>query len=130
MPSTSGKQHRLMELVDHDPAAARRLGIPQKVGRDFVEADKAAGKHFAGARNMKDGPVNQHKRMGMGENIGADEGFESLHQGKHHQHMDAMGGADHATLDEGMRSASPPIKHSEGKMPATAHSDHGPHKSY
>jgi len=44
MPSKSGKQHRLMELVAHNPQAAKRLGIPQKVGRDFVEAD--VGKHF------------------------------------------------------------------------------------
>ena len=45
MPSVSGPQHNLMELVAHDPAAAHRLGIAQSVGRDFVAADK--GKHFA-----------------------------------------------------------------------------------
>jgi hypothetical protein len=44
MPSKSAKQHRLMELVAHNPKAAKRLGIPQKVGREFVEAD--VGKHF------------------------------------------------------------------------------------
>jgi hypothetical protein len=33
-----------MEMVAHDPAAAKRLGIPQKVGRDFSNADK--GRHF------------------------------------------------------------------------------------
>jgi hypothetical protein len=116
-----------MELVDHDPAAARRLGIPQSVGRDFVQADKAAGKHFAGARHM-DG-IRQHKRMAMGESIGADSGFESLH-GKHHKHMDRDNGTDHRTGGDGERSARPPIEHSKGKHPATAHSDHGPHHSY
>lgn len=50
MPSKSGKQHRLMEMVAHDPSAARREGIPQNVGRDYVEADKSAGKHFRGAK--------------------------------------------------------------------------------
>ena len=40
MPSKSGKQHRLMELVAHDPAAAKRLGIPQAVGEEFSQADK------------------------------------------------------------------------------------------
>jgi len=44
MPSESGKQHRFMEMVAHDPAAAKRVGVPQSVGRDFVEADK--GKTF------------------------------------------------------------------------------------
>ena len=48
MPSTNQRQHNLMELVAHDPAAAKRLGISQSVGRDFVAADQrasAAGKH-------------------------------------------------------------------------------------
>jgi hypothetical protein len=50
MPSKSGKQHRLMEMVAHDSAAAKRVGIPQSVGRDFVEADKSEGKHFRGPK--------------------------------------------------------------------------------
>jgi hypothetical protein len=31
-------------MVAHDPKAAKRLGIPQKVGREFAKADE--GKHF------------------------------------------------------------------------------------
>ena len=46
MPSVSGKQHRLMELVAHNPAAAKRLNIPQSVGQDFADADEAEGKTF------------------------------------------------------------------------------------
>lgn len=44
MPSTSKRQHNLMAMVAHDPTAAKRLGIPQSVGKEFVEADK--GKKF------------------------------------------------------------------------------------
>ena len=44
MPSESGKQHRLMEMVAHDPAKAKAAGVPQSVGKDFVAADK--GKKF------------------------------------------------------------------------------------
>jgi len=47
MPSKSLAQHRLMEMVAHNPAAAKRVGIPQSVGQDFVQADK--GKKFANA---------------------------------------------------------------------------------
>jgi hypothetical protein len=47
MPSTSAKQHRFMEMVAHDPKAAKRVGVPQSVGQDFVAADK--GKKFANA---------------------------------------------------------------------------------
>lgn len=43
MPSKSGKQHRFMEMVAHNPAAAKRVGVPQSVGKDFVAADKARG---------------------------------------------------------------------------------------
>lgn len=40
MPSTSKRQHNLMAMVAHDPAAAKRVGIPQSVGEEFVKADK------------------------------------------------------------------------------------------
>lgn len=50
MPSVSPKQHRLMEAVAHNPAFAKKVGIPQSVGRDFVRADAARkgaiGKHL------------------------------------------------------------------------------------
>lgn len=32
-----------MEAVDHDPAFAKKVGVPQSVGRDFAKADDAAG---------------------------------------------------------------------------------------
>jgi hypothetical protein len=31
-----------MEMVAYDPAAAKRVGVPQSVGREFVDADKRA----------------------------------------------------------------------------------------
>ena len=37
-----------MEMVAHDPAAAKRVGVKPSIGRDFVDADKSAGKHFRG----------------------------------------------------------------------------------
>jgi hypothetical protein len=40
MPSTSKKQHNLMAMVANDPAAAKRTGVPQSVGKEFVKADK------------------------------------------------------------------------------------------
>ena len=45
MPSVSKKQHNLMAMVAHDPAAAKRVGIPQSVGREFSNADK--GRKFS-----------------------------------------------------------------------------------
>ena len=45
MPSKSRAQHNLMEMVAHDPEAAKRVGIPQSVGKEYVKADK--GKKLA-----------------------------------------------------------------------------------
>lgn len=44
MPSKSAKQHKLMEAVAYSPAFAKKVGIKPSVGKDFVTADKAAGK--------------------------------------------------------------------------------------
>jgi len=44
MPSKSKKQHNLMEAVAHNKAFAKKVGIPQKVGKEFAAADK--GKKF------------------------------------------------------------------------------------
>jgi hypothetical protein len=43
MPSKSPAQARLMAMVAHNPAAARRTGVPQSVGREFNMADKKTG---------------------------------------------------------------------------------------
>lgn len=40
MPSRSPAQHRLMQAVAHNPAFARKTGIPQSVGQEFVDADR------------------------------------------------------------------------------------------
>lgn len=40
MPSVSKKQHNFMAMVANDPAAAKRAGVPQSVGKEFVKADK------------------------------------------------------------------------------------------
>ena len=40
MPSTSQKQHNLMAAVANNPDFAKKAGIPQKVGKEFVTADK------------------------------------------------------------------------------------------
>lgn len=43
MPSRSAKQARMMAAVAHNPAFAKKVGIPQSVGRDFNQADKGTG---------------------------------------------------------------------------------------
>lgn len=43
MPYKSAKQKRLMQAVAHNPAFARKVGIPQSVGQKF-EAHKSKAK--------------------------------------------------------------------------------------
>lgn len=42
MPAKSKAQAKMMAMVAHDPKAAKRLGIPQKVGREFEVKGKGA----------------------------------------------------------------------------------------
>lgn len=51
MPSVSGKQHRFMAAIANNPAFAKKAGVPQSVGEDFMQADK--GKKF-GSGNRAD----------------------------------------------------------------------------
>jgi len=45
MPSTSKKQARTMAAAAHDPAFAKKMGIPQSVAREYNRADSV--KHHA-----------------------------------------------------------------------------------
>jgi hypothetical protein len=40
MPSTSKKQHDFMNAVAHSPSFAKKVGVPQSVGKEFSNADK------------------------------------------------------------------------------------------
>jgi hypothetical protein len=46
MPSKSPAQHKLMAAVAHNPKFAKKVGISQKVGKEFAKADE--GKKFKG----------------------------------------------------------------------------------
>jgi hypothetical protein len=57
MPSRSKAQARLMQAVAHNPAFAKKAGIPQSVGRDFSEADKKKGTKGLPQRRATGGSV-------------------------------------------------------------------------
>lgn len=56
MPSVSKKQHNFFEMIAHDPGAAKRVGVPQKVGEDFSQADKG---HKIGRLPLRVGMVKK-----------------------------------------------------------------------
>ena len=50
MPSVSKKQHNLMAAAAHNPAFAKKVGVPTSVAKEFNAADK--GKKFARGGDM------------------------------------------------------------------------------
>jgi hypothetical protein len=69
VPSKSRAQHNLMAMVAHDKKAAKRVGIPQSVGRDYVEADK--GRKFAEGGSMKESKKMMQKEIAFMKKKGA-----------------------------------------------------------
>jgi hypothetical protein len=59
VPSVSRKQHNLMAMVAKDPAAAKRVGIPQSVGAEFLKADK--GRKFGSGSRADVQSINKPK---------------------------------------------------------------------
>ena len=51
MSSTSKKQHNFMAAVANNPSFAKKVGVPQSVGKEFNNADK--GKTFKRGGDMK-----------------------------------------------------------------------------
>jgi len=43
MPSKSKSQARLFAAAAHDPAFAKKVGVPQKVAKEFNRADVKTG---------------------------------------------------------------------------------------
>lgn len=61
MPSKSAKQAHLMAAVAHNPAFAKKVGIPVSVGKEFNKADK--GRKFNKGGTMKHDDVKQDMPM-------------------------------------------------------------------
>ncbi len=53
MPSKSAKQARMMAGAAHNPAFAKKVGVPQSVAKEFNRADKGTGilRKKKGAKN-------------------------------------------------------------------------------
>ena len=69
VPSKSKSQARLMAAVAHNPAFAKKVGIPQSVGKEFNKADK--GKKFGKGGEMKESKAMVKKEIGFMKKAGA-----------------------------------------------------------
>jgi hypothetical protein len=59
VPSVSKKQHNLMAAVANNPAFAKKTGIPQSVGAEFMKADK--GRRFGSGSRADAQSINKPK---------------------------------------------------------------------
>ena len=69
MPSSSSKQHNFMEAIAHSPSFAKKVGVPQSVGKDFSAADK--GKTFKQGGDMAESKKMVGKEVAFMKKKGA-----------------------------------------------------------
>jgi hypothetical protein len=61
VPSTSKKQAKFMAAAAHNPAFAKKVGVPVSVAKEFNQADK--GKKFNKGGDMKHSDMSKDKPM-------------------------------------------------------------------
>ena len=69
MPSVSGKQHRFMAAVANNPSFAKKAGVPQSVGKEFIKADK--GRKFSRGGEMAESKAMMKKEVSFMKKKGA-----------------------------------------------------------
>jgi hypothetical protein len=53
MPATSAKQKRFMQAVSNNPAFAKKVNVPQSVGKEFSMKEGGSVKGWGMARGAK-----------------------------------------------------------------------------
>jgi hypothetical protein len=76
MPATSEKQKKFMDAAAHNPAFAKKVGVPVKVAKEYSQASKGQSFREGGAmkNDMKQDKAMAKKAVGMHES--------QLHGGK------------------------------------------------
>ena len=69
MPSVSKKQHNFMAAIAANPKFAKKAGVPQSVGAEFMKADK--GRKFQRGGEMKESKKMVGKELAFMKKKGA-----------------------------------------------------------
>lgn len=69
MPAKSKKQENFMQAVANNPAFAKKVGVPSKVGREFTKGSdmKSKPKKYAAGGQTTGQPVRPGRTTGMGQ---------------------------------------------------------------
>jgi len=81
MPATSLKQKKLMDAVAHNPAFAKKTGIPQSVGKDFSQASKGI-KFKGGPKTRADSQVVNRPKTNQGSEELFKQGGKTMAESK------------------------------------------------
>jgi hypothetical protein len=76
VPSKSKKQHNFMAAVANNPKFARKAGVSQSVGADFMKADKGKKNYRGGGLHMI--PGYQNRGFVDADEFAGLEGMEGL----------------------------------------------------
>ncbi len=105
MPSVSGKQHRFMAAVASNPKFAKKAGVPQSVGAEFLKADK--GRKFKEGGEMKESKAMVKKEIGFMKKAGAPKSMIK-HEESEMKGMKKMAGGGITTAKMGtVKTAAP-----------------------
>jgi len=113
MPSKSAAQHQLMQAVAHNPAFAKKVGIPSKVGKEFAKADK--GKKF-----KEGGPslaVGRGEKLSVEKGAGLTEKGRAKYNRETGSHLKAPQPQGGARKNSFCARMSGVVKHSTGDAP-------------
>jgi hypothetical protein len=83
MPSTSKKQHNFMEAVAHNPAFAKKAGVPMSVGKDFSSADK--GRKFSKGGTMAKSDMKEDMAMDKKQDVAMIKKAFKQHDSQEHK---------------------------------------------
>ena len=83
MPSTSKKQHNFMEAVAHNPAFAKKAGVPMSVGKDFSSADK--GRKFSKGGTMAKSDMKEDMAMDLKQDKAMMQKAVNKHESRLHK---------------------------------------------
>lgn len=129
-----------MAAIEHNAAFAHKVGVPQSVGREFRNADRAAGifRNLGKGHSMDNGNMGQpgnaggmsQRKVMAGAGKGGNMGVEPMeranrHAGEHPDHT-AHTGMKGAMADH-ERATPPGIARGKGDHGMQAAPDHGPH---
>ena len=96
MPSKSKAQHNFMAAIANNPSFAKKVGVPQSVGKDFNQADKS--RKFKEGGDMKESKAMVKKEVSFMKKKGAPASM-----------------IKHEKAEAGMKKGGMPMKMKDGK---------------